>query len=181
MAAPDTRTVEFTIRNKLGFHVRPTQRVAEMAKLFESNVEVRVDDREADGKSVLQLMGLQGTNGSRMVVKATGPDAEQCTGVIEFLGHDRFFVEDHVDSLDPERHLKRLAGMAACFKSDIQVEVDGEQREAEDLDGLRELGIEPTTEVTFHIQGVDADQARAVLENLAKCKFYVEEKMGDSS
>jgi len=181
MFSTDTHTVEFTIKNKLGFHVRPTQRVAEMAQAFESDVQVQVGERDADGKSVLQLMGLHCTAGSQMQVTASGPDAEQCTKVIEFLGHDRFFVEDHVDYLDPERHLKRLAGISSCFESDIEVEVDGQRCDAKDLDAIRQLNIEPTTAVEFDVEGPDADQARAVLQKLAKHKFYVEEKMGESS
>ena len=181
MSPPDTYAVDFTIKNKLGFHVRPTQRVAEVAQAFDADVKVRVEDREADGKSILQLMRLQGTSGSPMQVTAEGQDAEQCAKVIEFVGRDRFFVEDHVDHLDPERHLKRLSGMASCFKSDIEVETDGGRCNAKDLDAVRKLGIEPTTNVEFHIEGEDAAQARAVLEKLANYCFYVEEKMGESA
>lgn len=179
MSLQNNYKTEFPIKNKLGFHVRPIQRFAEMAQAFRSNVEVQVEDRKADGKSVLQLMGLRGNNGARMQVNVHGKDAQQCVRVLEFLGQNCFFVEDNLESpLNPERHLKRLAHLASCFKSDVEVEVDSRRGDATDLDRLKELDISPTTaDIKFHIDGEDAEQARAILQQLVKYRFYVEEKM----
>jgi len=181
MSSEDSHTVEFPIKNKLGFHVRPIQRFAEMAQAFESDIEVRVEDRKADGKSVLQLMGLRGNKGARMKVNVEGDDAYQCKQVLELLGKNCFFVEDNLQELHPERHLQRLFRIASCFESDIHVEVDGERRDAKNLEEIRELDINPGTEVEFHVEGADAEQARAILAKLVKYKFYIEEKLEASS
>jgi len=176
----ESHKIEFPIKNKLGFHVRPIQRFAEMAQAFDSEVEVRVEDRKADGKSVLQLMGLRGNKGARMEVIVTGTDANQCSRVLGFLGKNSFFVEDNLQELHPERHLQRLFKIASCFESEIYIDVDGERRDAKNLDEVKELDIEPSTKVDFHVEGEDAEQARSVLQKLTKYKFYIEEKIETS-
>lgn len=181
MSSQDSHSVEFPIKNKLGFHVRPIQRFAEMAQAFQSEVKVSVEDRKADGKSVLQLMGLRGNKGALMQVNIEGADARQCKDVLEFMGKNCFFVEDSLQELHPERHLRRLFRIASCFQSNIHVEVDGERADAKDLDRVKELGIEPSTQVEFHIEGEDEEQARSVMQKLVKYKFYIEEKMEASS
>jgi hypothetical protein len=42
---------------------------------------------------------------------------------------------------------------------------------------LQEIGLSATTRPRFEIAGADAEQARAVLENLAGHCFYIEDEM----
>ena len=115
MASEETYSTEFIIKNKLGFHVRPIQRFAELARAFDSEIEVRVEDRRAQGKSVLHLMGLKAGIGALMKVTAQGRDAKQTICVLKFLAENCFFVEDNLGSeLHPLRHLRaRLPRHAA--------------------------------------------------------------------
>jgi len=55
MASEQTVSTEFTIKNELGFHVRPIQRFAELARAFNSEIEVQVEERKAAGKSILHI------------------------------------------------------------------------------------------------------------------------------
>ena len=173
------QSAELVIKNRLGFHVRPIQRFAELAQAFRSDIRVRIEDREAPGKSVMNLMTLRGRHGSVMKVTTTGEDARQAVGVLEFLVDSNFFVEnDPGTELDPRRHVTRLARIASCFDSQVLAELDGKRADAKSVEALSALDITPTSELAFHVSGDDCEQARQVLEKLVKHCFYVESAMG---
>ena len=163
----------------MGFHVRPVQRFAELARLFQSDVEVQLRGRNVSGKSIMSLMTLGARRGDTMLVTARGVDARQCIGVLMFLAGNRFFVEDALDGGgEPGRHLERLAHMASCFNSNITASVDDRYVDAKDLDALRGLKIQPTSMPELRIEGDDAEQARAVLGQLCQHCYFVEDAMG---
>lgn len=171
-------SVEVTINNRMGFHVRPVQRFAELARAFKSEVEVEMKDRKVPGTSIINLMSLGGRCGDTMRITARGEDARQCVEVLRILAEDRFFVEDNMDVAErPLRHVERLADMASCFRSDIRATLDGKSGNAKEFQSLQSLGLEPTSEPQFEIEGEDAEQARAVIDNLVRCCFYVEDEM----
>lgn len=171
--------MELVINNRLGFHVRPIQRFAELAQVFRSDIEVRIEDRKASGKSVMGLMRLLGKHGSVMKVTAKGGDAPAALGVLKFLVENNFFVEDDPGTeLAPQRHITRLAKIASCFRSRVAVELDGRMADARDVEGLRSLDITPTSKPALHVSGEDSEQAREVLEKLVGHCFYIEEAMG---
>lgn len=172
-------STELVIKNRLGFHVRPIQRFAELAQAFRSDIEVRIADRTASGKSVMSLMRLLGKHGSVMKVTTKGGDARAALGVLKFLIENNFFVEDDPGTeLDPRRHIIRLAEIASCFTSRVFVELDGRMADARDVEELSALDITPTSAPALHVSGEDSEQAREVLEKLVKHYFYVEEAMG---
>jgi phosphocarrier protein len=180
MAKRQTQSVEVTIENQLGFHVRPVQRFATLAQMFDSDVEVELRGRSVPGKSVMNLVSLGGRCGDRMKISARGPDAGQCVGVLGFLARNRFFVEDHLNVEErPNRHMERLARIAACFESDVRVVLDGQAADAKDARSLAALGLTPTSSPELQIEGEDARQAEAVLKNLVESCFYVEDKMAE--
>jgi phosphotransferase system HPr (HPr) family protein len=170
------------IENPLGFHVRPVQRFAELAKAFEGEVEVQIGEKTASGKSVMGLMGLGGTCGSDMKITTRGPDARQAVELLSYVVAENFFVEDGIGEGErPERHIDRLTRFCSIFDSDIRVEVDGQEVDGSDKEALRDLCLEPTTDVEFRARGDDAEQASTVLQKLAHYCFYVEEAMGAKS
>jgi phosphotransferase system HPr (HPr) family protein len=179
MTSAEEHSAEMVIKNLMGFHVRPVQRFAELARMFTADVQVALRDRDVPGKSVMNLMSLGGRRGDRIKVTARGQDARQCVNVLKFLTENSFFVEDNLDGGgDPDRHLQRLASMAACFDSDIKAIIDEQSADAKALDALRMLKLTPTSEPRLLIQGCDAEQARAVLEHLVEHCFFVEQQMG---
>ncbi len=178
MAEPQNHTVKVRIGNELGFHVRPVQRFAELARLFQSEVEVEINGRRVPGKSVMNLMSLGGRHGDEMTITACGPDARQCASVLRFLAEQDFFVEDNLEVEScTERHIDRLAALASCFDSDIRAKVDSVEVDAKQREALMEVGLAATSRPRFEIAGEDAEQARAVLENLAGHCFYIEDEM----
>ncbi len=67
---------EHAIVNKRGLHARAASKFVNLASTFESDVLVRHDGEEADGKSILSLMVLGAAQGSRITIAATGPDEQ---------------------------------------------------------------------------------------------------------
>ncbi len=86
-------TKELTIINKLGIHARPAAQFVKLTSKFESDVVVEHDGEEVDGKSILGLMMLAVGHGSKIVVTATGPDAEDAVKAIEDLIARKFEEE----------------------------------------------------------------------------------------
>ena len=70
-----SRTV--TISNRLGLHARPAMMLAECASGLACAVTIRRDgtDEEIDGKSIMQLLMLAGTCGTKLKITAEGADA----------------------------------------------------------------------------------------------------------
>jgi phosphocarrier protein HPr len=182
MGESEEHSAELTIPNRMGFHVRPVTRFAELARLFKADVQVSMRGRHAPGKSPMYLMSLGGNHGDTMQIRARGEDARQCVAVLLFLAQNRFFVEDEPDIVnDPDRHLCRLAHIASCFESDIRMTLDGHSVDAKRKDALRGLDLTPATRPFFEVAGPDAEQARAVIDNLVSHAFYVEEEMARQS
>ncbi|MFG0330439.1 MAG: HPr family phosphocarrier protein [Phycisphaerales bacterium] len=65
-----------TISNRLGLHARPAMCFVEVASRFNSRILVRRDDQEVDGKSIMQMMMLAATHGTRLEILAEGDDAD---------------------------------------------------------------------------------------------------------
>jgi phosphocarrier protein len=73
-----TPEVERTVRvsNKYGLHARPAAEFVKLAGRFRSTIWVRKADIEVNGKSIMGVMMLAAENGSELVIRAAGPDAE---------------------------------------------------------------------------------------------------------
>ncbi len=71
-----------SIPNKLGLHARPAMIFVEAASKLESDVTVRRCDQDdpVDGKSIMQMMMLAATQGTKIEITATGCDADDAIG-----------------------------------------------------------------------------------------------------
>jgi phosphotransferase system HPr (HPr) family protein len=76
--------------NRLGLHARAAAKFVHAASRFSSQVVVRHDDEEVNGKSILGLLLLAAPFGSKLTVTATGPDEEAALAAIEGLVKERF-------------------------------------------------------------------------------------------
>lgn len=86
------RQVEIT--NFLGLHVRPAMRFVEVASRFASDVRVRHNDRDFNGKSLLDLTMMAAECGTRLEVVARGPDADAAVAALADLVAARFYEDD---------------------------------------------------------------------------------------
>lgn len=78
------------IRNRMGLHARPAAMFVQEAAKFKSQVYVVKDGLQVNGKSVMGLMLLAAESGSKLTIKAEGPDEEQAISALEKLFERRF-------------------------------------------------------------------------------------------
>jgi len=71
------------IRNKQGLHARPAALFVQIASKFESDITVRKDQEEVNGKSIMGLMTLAAEKGSVIHIRIQGPDAKEAMRELE--------------------------------------------------------------------------------------------------
>ncbi|MDT0633837.1 HPr family phosphocarrier protein [Spectribacter hydrogenoxidans] len=81
---------ELSIVNRLGLHARAASKFVQTAAGFDADLKVSKDGREVSGKSIMGIMMLAAARGSRILVRADGPDAEAAVEALEELVRDRF-------------------------------------------------------------------------------------------
>jgi phosphocarrier protein FPr len=64
------------IPNLTGLHARPAAVLANLAKKFKADVRLQKDDRQANAKSVVAIMGLEIGCGDKVILVAKGDDAD---------------------------------------------------------------------------------------------------------
>jgi phosphocarrier protein len=83
----------FTIKNKLGLHARAAALLVKTANRFVSNVSLEKDGLEVNGKSIMGILMLAATKGTRITLKAEGKDAEQAIETLGKLFENKFGEE----------------------------------------------------------------------------------------
>ena len=78
------------IKNKLGLHARAAALLVQTVNRFSAQVTIANDGQVADGRSIMGVLTLAATQGSKIQVEATGDDAEQAVKAIEKLIDRRF-------------------------------------------------------------------------------------------
>ncbi len=76
---------EVEIPNVLGLHLRAADRFVRLARTFISSVQVSLDGNTADGKSILELTCLAASQGARVRLQTTGPDAREALTALSEL------------------------------------------------------------------------------------------------
>ncbi|MBN3038948.1 MAG: HPr family phosphocarrier protein [Candidatus Omnitrophica bacterium] len=74
-----------TVRNRLGLHARPAALFVQMANKFDSEISVQKGDQLVNGKSIMGIMMLAATQGSRIQIIAKGADAQEAINQLEKL------------------------------------------------------------------------------------------------
>lgn len=70
-----TRTVEIT--NRTGLHARPAAKFVEKAGKFDSKIEIISENKEVNAKSIMGVMSLGITRGTKITIKADGTDEKE--------------------------------------------------------------------------------------------------------
>jgi phosphocarrier protein len=83
----------FTIRNKLGLHARAAALLVKTANRFISEVTIEKDGLEVNGKSIMGILMLAATKGTRITLKAYGKDEDQAIHVLGRLIENKFGEE----------------------------------------------------------------------------------------
>ncbi len=78
------------IVNKNGLHARPAAEIVKAAAKFQSDITLRRDDLEVNGKSIMGVMMLAAECGSSIVLSADGADADQAVDALATLIANKF-------------------------------------------------------------------------------------------
>jgi phosphocarrier protein len=88
-----TAESEFDIRNRLGLHARAAAQLVRLANQFTSEVRVSKDGVEVNGKSIMGVLMLAAPKDTRILVRTSGPDAEEALAAIGALIGRKFGEE----------------------------------------------------------------------------------------
>lgn len=89
----ETQRIQVTIINHLGLHARPAMAFVDAAGSFKSDIRVYRDDRQdqgVDGKSIMQVMMLAATQGTKLTITARGDDAQEALETLGKLVESKF-------------------------------------------------------------------------------------------
>ena len=84
---------ELAIRNRLGLHARAAAKFVQTASRFKSEVKIRKNGEEVDGKSILGLLLLAASQGTEITVAVCGEDEVAAFAAVEEL-IERSFDEE---------------------------------------------------------------------------------------
>ena len=99
-AADEWLAQPISLKNKHGLHMRPAQKIVEMAGDFDCEIMAIKDDREFSAKSILDMIEFAeymvnstGANDGNFLFRARGADAQQALDSLNQLIEDRFGLE----------------------------------------------------------------------------------------
>lgn len=78
------------IKNKLGLHARAAALLVQTVNKFAAQVSFSKDGQITDGRSIMGVLTLAATQGSKIQVEANGEDAERAVRAIEKLIDKKF-------------------------------------------------------------------------------------------
>jgi phosphocarrier protein len=87
-----TTKATFIVLNDKGLHTRPSTELVKCAVNFKSEVMLRYQKEIANAKSLLGILMLAATRGSKILVEATGEDAPQAVLAIVKLAENKFNI-----------------------------------------------------------------------------------------
>lgn len=72
------KEIQVTIQGISGLHARPAAIFAQKASSFKSKVTISANNKTADAKSVLGVMGINAAQGTIVHISVDGPDEAEC-------------------------------------------------------------------------------------------------------
>lgn len=85
--------MEVEIKNADGLHMRPAMQFVKIADRFKSDIAVSNGQANVDGKSIMQMSMLAATCGTKLKIKADGPDAKDAIEALRELVEEKHFDE----------------------------------------------------------------------------------------
>ena len=85
---------DITIINKLGLHARAASKLVNCASSWESQVWLKREDREVNGKSIMGVLTLAASRGTHLTIKTDGEDESPAMEDLQNLINGRFGEEE---------------------------------------------------------------------------------------
>ena len=89
----DMEMQAFTIKNRLGLHARAAALLVKTANKFTSEVTIEKDGLEVNGKSIMGILMLAASKGTKITLKVDGRDSVQALQTLGRLIENKFNEE----------------------------------------------------------------------------------------
>ncbi len=84
------KSATLTLINPLGLHARAASKLVNVAKTFESHIQVSFGGQSVDAKSIMSVMLLAAPVGSELTFDIEGTDEDEALRAIDALVRDGF-------------------------------------------------------------------------------------------
>jgi len=81
---------QIKIINKLGLHARAAAKFVTLASTFNSSVCLELNSNKVNGKSIMGVMMLAASNGTKLSLIVDGDDEQQASDALITLVNNRF-------------------------------------------------------------------------------------------
>jgi phosphocarrier protein len=81
---------KLTIINELGLHARAATKLASLAGRYESSIKTGIKTPLVDAKSIMSLLLLAASQGTKLIFEFDGPDEDEACAMITKLLSDYF-------------------------------------------------------------------------------------------
>jgi phosphotransferase system HPr (HPr) family protein len=81
---------ELWVENRLGLHARPVAKIATMAQQYDAEITLEKDGLVANARDLLDVLALDCPQGTRLVLRASGPQAREAASQIAALFARKF-------------------------------------------------------------------------------------------
>ncbi|MGL4533765.1 MAG: HPr family phosphocarrier protein [Fusobacteriaceae bacterium] len=88
------KSIDVKIKNKAGLHARPSSLFVQLASQYDSDILVKCEDEEVNGKSIMGLMLLAAEQGRILTLEADGSDEDELLEVLKDLVEEKKFNEE---------------------------------------------------------------------------------------
>jgi len=84
---------EMVLENKVGLHARPAAKLVETSNRFKSKITISYNGKQANAKSILNILALGAEHGARIKIRAEGEDEDRAVKALEELIANRFYED----------------------------------------------------------------------------------------
>ena len=84
---------QVVVVNALGLHARAAAKLVNLAKTFTCSIELSVEEKRVDAKSIMKVMMLAAGQGTVLTLRTSGDEEEDAFEAISALIADRFGEE----------------------------------------------------------------------------------------
>jgi len=81
---------DIEIINKLGLHARASAKLVNTASRFSSSIHIEFSGQQGDAKSIMSMMMLAASKGSKIQLKVDGDDEQEAMLAVTGLINNRF-------------------------------------------------------------------------------------------
>ena len=83
-------TIETTIKHEVGLHARPAVLFVQAASKYQADVRVQYNGKEANGKSLLSILGLGIKKDAHITIQTEGKDSSKALQELQELIESNF-------------------------------------------------------------------------------------------